>query len=399
MNILYHQRTRGQGAEGVHIMGIVYALRKLKHTVSILSFPGSDPEASNNTNSAEPQKNNVQSKGSPIRLLAKLTKYFPEFLFEIFELSYNLVIAYRFPKALNNQTSQLVYERYSLFMFAGIYLAKKKNIPIVIEINDSVLVERVRPIFFNSLAKKIEKWCFQNATGLVFISTYFQELSIKEYGKLAPSSVCPNAADPDYFDPKKYQADDLKIKLGLTDKVVCGYVGAFVKWHGIVWFMEEVSPILQQYPNLAFLLVGDGACYQEISKLVQKFNLEKQVILTGKVAHHEVPKYIAAMDYGILPDSNLYGSSMKHFEFMSMACGMVVPAFSPMKEVVTDGENSWLFEAGNKKKCLDKVLALSGKLEHLQQVGEKARDYIVNHRQWRHNAQEIIKLAFPNENN
>ncbi len=387
MNILYHQRTRGRGAEGVHIMGIVRALRKLQHTVNILSFPGSDPEHESVPDRA------TEKKPNPVASIAKLTKYFPEFLFELFELAYNLLIFFRLPKAIKCHQVELIYERYSLFMFAGIYCARKRNIPIVIEINDSALVERVRPLFFNKLARKIEKWCFQNATGLVFISTYFQQLSIKEYGKIAPSSVCPNAADPEYFNPSKYQSDDLKESLKLTGKTVCGYVGAFVKWHGIVWFIEEISPILKQHPNLAFLLVGDGVCYPEIAALIDKYQLNEQIILTGNVAHKDVPKYLAIMDYGILPDSNLYGSSMKHFEFMSMACGMLVPAFSPMQEVVTDGENSWLFTPGDKKECIEKVLSLAKSPENLEKVGQQARKYIVEQRQWLHNAEEILRLA------
>ena len=31
MRILYHHRTRGRHVEGVHIRGIVYALRELGH--------------------------------------------------------------------------------------------------------------------------------------------------------------------------------------------------------------------------------------------------------------------------------------------------------------------------------------------------------------------------------
>ena len=44
MRILYHHRTRGRHVEGVHIRGIVHALRSLGHEVSVLSFPGADPE-------------------------------------------------------------------------------------------------------------------------------------------------------------------------------------------------------------------------------------------------------------------------------------------------------------------------------------------------------------------
>ena len=44
MRILYHHRTRGRNVEGVHIRGIVGALREMVHDVRVMSFPGADPE-------------------------------------------------------------------------------------------------------------------------------------------------------------------------------------------------------------------------------------------------------------------------------------------------------------------------------------------------------------------
>ena len=43
LNILYHHRTQGRGAEGVHITSIVKALNELGHNVKVLSPAGVDP--------------------------------------------------------------------------------------------------------------------------------------------------------------------------------------------------------------------------------------------------------------------------------------------------------------------------------------------------------------------
>ena len=36
LNILYHHRTQGRGAEGVHITSIVRALQAMGHSVTVL---------------------------------------------------------------------------------------------------------------------------------------------------------------------------------------------------------------------------------------------------------------------------------------------------------------------------------------------------------------------------
>jgi glycosyltransferase involved in cell wall biosynthesis len=145
------------------------------------------------------------------------------------------------------------------------------------------------------------------------------------------------------------------------------------------------------------LLVGDGVAFEGIKKRVIEAGVESQVILPGKVPHHEVSSFLSAMDLGILPDSNDYGSPMKLFEFMAMGKGMIAPDFSPIAEVVQDNETSWLFPASNKQACIDKVFEIVKDKEAHKKVGLNARVYIENERQWKHNAEQLLSLVTSSE--
>jgi glycosyltransferase involved in cell wall biosynthesis len=392
MKILFHHRTRGKGAEGVHILGVSNGLRQLGHTVHILSLPGADPEASA-ADSALQQPLQQTKKGSKLlRWLLDLTRYVPEAVFELFELAYNFPAVWRLKSAVKRQQIELIYERYSLFMFATVWWAKRNNCPIILEINDSCLVHRVRPLFFRAMARKIEAWVFKNATGLVFISGHFQHLALQQHQQIATSVISPNAADLTQFVPDETAAHHLRAQLGIADKVVLGYVGAFVHWHGIDWFVDLMVDKIKDYPQLVLLLVGDGVSFAAIKQRIEQAGVSSQIILTGRVEHHKIAAYIDAMDYGILPDSNDYGSPMKLFEFMAMEKGMVVPDFSPVVEVVKDNETGWLFPANNRQACIERVLQLATESEQRQQVGKNARRYIEQHRQWKHNAQQLLGL-------
>lgn len=390
MNILFHHRTRGRGAEGVHIRGVVKGLTQLGHKVSILSFPGAEPEAEEIT-APETDKNKTNKK-SGFSLLSEITKHVPEFVFEMFELAYNLLAVFRLNKSVKSNDINLIYERYSLFMFAGVWWAKRNNIDIILEINDSCQVHRVRALTFKKLAAKIERWIFKNATGLVFISSRFKEVAEQAYGEIAPCVVSPNAADLDKFIIDKPAGIALRKELGINDKLVLGYVGAFVHWHGIDWFVDLICQHLPDHPNLVLLLVGDGVAFQPIKARIAEAGVGSQVILTGKLEHKAVASYLSAMDFGILPDSNDYGSPMKLFEFMAMGKGMVAPNFSPIAEVVTDNDTSWLFPAGDRKACIDKVLDIAQNPTIHTQVGINARAYIERERQWKHNAEQLLSL-------
>ncbi|GLQ46124.1 glycosyl transferase family 1 [Dyella lipolytica] len=382
MRILYHHRTRGRHVEGVHIRGIVGALRGLGHEVTVLSFPGADPEHEHST-----------PTGAPVHGIGGLVTRLPGVLFEFFEVAYNLVVLLRLPRALRRTRAQLVYERYSLFMFASIWLTRQRGIPIILEINDSALVERVRPLWMKRPARRIEAWCLRHATGLVFISRQFQQQAEAAYGAIAPSVVSPNAADISCFDPARFNGGPLRRERGIGGQVVCGYVGAFAHWHGTAEFAARITMRLREQPQLTLLLVGDGRDLPAVRAQVSERGLGDRVILPGRVAHTDIASWIACMDYAVLPDSNQYGSPMKVFEFMAMGVAVVAPDYEPLTEVVTDGRTGWLFPRGDVDACVDKVLALADDLAQCARVGQTARDYIVGERQWRNNAEQLLTLV------
>ena len=384
MRILFHHRTRGRGVEGVHIRGIVHALRKLNHEVEIMSFPGADPEQE----SASGQR----KENALLRRFNGIINKTPEFMFELFELGYNLVSFFRLRGLFRRFRPELVYERYALFLFVTVFLCRRRGIPIVLEINDSVVVERVRPLFFRKLGGVLERWIFENCTGIVFISSLFQARASALYPNMAPSIVSPNAADAIVFDPARFDRLQVRYELRVENKTVCGYIGAFVPWHGIHWFVREIAPELKRRDDLVLLLIGDGKTYADIQASIEEFDLKDKIILAGRVAHDRVPELVAAMDFAVLPHSNDYGSPMKLFELMAMGVAVVAPDFSPIREVVSDGRTGWLFPACDRQACVRKTLEVATDPAVQERVGRAARVYIEQHRQWRHNAEELLSL-------
>ncbi|MGH8156944.1 MAG: glycosyltransferase family 4 protein [Rhodanobacter sp.] len=381
MRILYHHRTRGRHVEGVHIRGIVHALRELGHEVTVMSFPGADPEH-------EPAAQAGSGRGRLAGAIARL----PGVLFEILELGYNLVTLLRMGGAIRRLRPQLIYERYSLFLFASVWLARRRGIPLVLEINDSALVERVRPLRLRWLARRIEGWCLRNCTGLVFISTYFLAQAEAAYGAIAPSVISPNAADLARFDPGRFDRARMRAERGLADRVVCGHIGVFAQWHGVDAFVDAIAMRLAEAPQLALVLVGDGRTLPIVRTLVAERGLADRVLLPGRVAHDEIAGWIACMDYAVLPDSNQYGSPMKLFEFMAMGVAVVAPDYAPVAEVISDGRTGWLFPQRETATCVQRVLDLAAREDERHRVGAAARDYIARERQWRNNAEQLLTL-------
>lgn len=383
--VLYHHRTQGKAVEGVHIRGITDALRADGVAVDIISLPGADPYVTPKAMSPTQQATS----------LMKLVARFPEPLFELAELAYNAVAAWRVARHLSKVGKvDFIYERYSLFMFAVVWLARLKKIPIILEVNDSSTVERVRPVYFLRLATALEGWVFRNASGLVFVSGVFRDRIQAAHGRIAPAIITPNAANIDKFSYTPEQRAQARQKWQLDGKVVCGYLGAFVPWHAIDKFVFEIADHLKARPELVLLLVGDGATYPDVAEFVRQRGLQDQVILTGRVPHDDVPGLLAAMDMAILPSAGDYTSPVKLFEFMACGIAPIAPDFLPIREVLKEGVTGWTFPPGKLDQAVSMVLAKSADAAELKKVGVAARAYIAAERQWRNNVVQLVGFVF-----
>lgn len=379
--VLYHHRTQGKAVEGVHIRGITDALRVEGIAVDIISLPGADPYASPKAMSPTHQATRL------MKLVSKL----PEPLFELAELAYNLVAGWRILAYLRqHQDVAFIYERYSLYMFAPVLIARLRGLPVILEINDSATVERVRPLFFASLAMAVERWVFRKASGLVFVSSVFRDRALAVHSRMAPAIITPNAANIDKFSFTQVQRAAARAKWDLDGHVVCGYLGAFVPWHAIDQFVYRIADRLAEVPHLKLLLVGDGATFPEVASFVKQRGLEGRVVLSGRVPHDDVPGLLAAMDMAILPSAGDYTSPVKLFEFMACGVPPVAPDFSPIREVLVEGRTGWMFPAGNLDRAASAVLQRSQNAAELQRVGATARAYVAAERQWRNNITQLI---------
>lgn len=134
MQFIYHHRTMGRSSQAMHIRSLVEALRVEGHEVTIVSPPGVDPLKSAGMMP-------FLRKADHARGLQRIWKYIscecPQFVFEIFELLYNLFLPFRLLPALLRRPDAVLYERHAYFMFMGVLLGKWLKRPIVSRLTNS----------------------------------------------------------------------------------------------------------------------------------------------------------------------------------------------------------------------------------------------------------------------
>jgi glycosyltransferase involved in cell wall biosynthesis len=385
MRALYHHRTQGREVEAVHICGLAGGLEQMGYEVEIIGPPGVDVNA--DVVASAP----VKGKAGLLRTLAQRA---PQALFECLEIGYNAAAAPRLWQAASERPA-FIYERYALYNAAGALVSRLRGIPLVLEVNDTVHVDRTRQgksLVMRPLAAWFERRIMRQATGIAVVSSYLKDLLVREGVPADRIIVTPNAVDPARFSPERVDRTATRARLGIADRTVVGFAGSFTKWHGVEMLIQAFASLAFRYPDATLLLVGDGARRSASEELVRKLGISDRAVFTGRVPHAEIPGYMAAMDIGVMPDSNTFGSPVKIFEYMAMGCAPVAPRYGPLEESFVDGESGLLFaprDVQSMAGCLERLLAHP---EERAAVGRAARRKVETQHQWVHNARAVLDL-------
>lgn len=155
--------------------------------------------------------------------------------------------------------------------------------------------------------KKVVKW-FQNrlASWANFVTTntiYMKEKLILLGIQSHKIYYFPNGVDPSKFiTPSNEDITNLRKKIGVDGKKVILFVGSIsITNHPLHLLIQAFIKLRQIDPQVVLLVVGGGEDFEKVKDFIQGNNLEKEVLLLGKVPHEEVSKYYAIADVSVDP--------------------------------------------------------------------------------------------------
>jgi glycosyltransferase involved in cell wall biosynthesis len=382
MRILYHFRTRGTGAEAVHVAGMARAFERLGHEVVFSSPTGVDPRQTAGSNPFQlPAKEN---------LLHRLASCSPRWLFELLELGYNVPAWRRNARLLRQGRFGLLYERHAFFLFSTAWLAKRRGIPLVLEVNELVGDARVRE---QPLLSGIVRWCdrfaFRRADLIVVVSPHLKR-RIEALGVDGSKVlVLPNAVDEDDYQSPASGAE-VRRRWGLEATVNIGFVGWFVPWHQLEMLVRVFAGLCARQPGLRLVLMGEGDLRASLAAQAGAAGVGDKVVFTGAVTHREMPAHLAAMDICVVPHSNEYRSPIKLFEYMGQGRCVVAPRTEPIEMVVRHGENGLLFEPGSTDALTATLADALADAQLRERLSTQARADVLTRHTWTENARAVL---------
>jgi glycosyltransferase involved in cell wall biosynthesis len=319
---------------------------------------------------------------------------FSRYLHEPKELIWNAPYTRRILEILRAERPDVMVVRDHALTFAEIVARSLSGVPLVLEIN-APAGESGR--YFDEYlhvpgaALLTERWKVRRADRLTTVSGALKDYLVSTHG--VPDwniTVNPNGADCEKFRPD-IDPKPVRERWKLFDRPVIGFVGSLHPWHG----PDLLKGLLQSLgdPRARFLLVGDGQGWPNLRDWVGARGLLDQVVFPGRVAHEEVPGYVAAMDVALIPDSNFYGSSLKTLEYMAAGRAIVAPRYGPFEEILEPEREGILFPPGDLSTMVASIRRLLGDEALRRRFGLEARTRVCGQYTWRHNADRVLKAC------
>jgi glycosyltransferase involved in cell wall biosynthesis len=147
-----------------------------------------------------------------------------------------------------------------------------------------------------------------------------------------------------------------KIKIKSENQsVIIGSVGRLHYQKGYEYLIEASKSVLDEYPNVKFILVGDGELRSSLESLTRKHSVYDSFTFMGNQTN--VPELLAQMDIFILP-SLWEGLPLVLLEAMAAKKPIVATAVNGISEIIESEKEGILVQPKNHKAISAALLRL-----------------------------------------
>jgi glycosyltransferase involved in cell wall biosynthesis len=371
MRILYHHRTLGDGAEGIHIREMVSAFRGLGHEVRVISVAAADV--------------NEGRRG----IVDRVRSLLPGSAYELATAACNPIEYSSVRRAIADFKPDLLYKRHARNDIAALSAARDLGVSSVLEVNclfSSVTYWQFEPVTFRGLTEYLERRALSLASIVLAVSSPLAEHARALAGR--PVKILPNGANPDVFDASRTFTGQNPVPPGVAGAVKVGWAGILREWHGLELLVDAVARV----PNLELVVIGDGPARAQLEDRARALGISDRLVVTGRIPHSDMPRHLAVVDVAVVPDERTgIASPMKLLEYMAMGLAVIAPDLPNIRDIVTPDVDGLLFRSGDLDELSGILARLAVDRELRVRLGTNARTKIRRERTWTRNAQAVLE--------
>ena len=170
---------------------------------------------------------------------------------------------------------------------------------------------------------------------------------------------------------------DIRSEFGIAkDATIIGNVAHMADHKGQIYLIRAAAIVKKKYPDVRFLIVGDGELRAELESVARELDLNDNLIFTG--FRKDVPSFLAAFDIFAFP-SHMEGLGTSILDAMAFAKPVVSTTAGGIPEIVSDGINGLLVPPKDPEAFTTALIKLIENKELRQRFGRAGRNIVEDH--------------------
>ena len=377
MKILYHHRTASRDGQSTHIEEMIGGLRANGHTVR----------------ECAPSVDGANQSGGSGGWVGRLKALLPRFLYELAELAYSFIAYRRLARTIDEFQPDGIYERYNLYLLAGVWAKKRFGLPFILEVNAPMAIERRQygGLAWPSLADRMEMYVWKNADVILPVTQVLADYMASKGVDPARIRVIPNAINERHYLALP-SCEQAKAELGLTGRTVIGFTGFVREWDRLDRIVQWIA-LRAADQNVHLLVIGDGPARLEIEQCAASLGVSDRLTFTGAVARERVPALSMAFDIALQTALVPYASPLCLFEYLALSKAIVAPDQPNHREILVQGVDAVLYDPQDPRGIENALDSLSRSIDLRERVAAAAGEVVVRKQlTWRQHAEKIVAL-------
>jgi phosphatidylinositol alpha-1,6-mannosyltransferase len=235
-------------------------------------------------------------------------------------------------------------------------------------------MKRFKLKYRSSLRKVILK----NAGKVITISNFTKgkllELGVKE----TEVRMVPPGVEVDKFTGKRNPQNVLDA-YKIHDKKVILTVGRLIERKGQDMVIKALPTVLKRFPDVVYLIVGDGPNRLALEELATSLNLEQKVIFAGLVPDEALPLYYETCDIFIMPSrtiektGHVEGFGIVYLEANLCGKPVIGGRSGGVPDAIVDGVTGLLVDPLDSSEIAEAIIKLLSNPELARKMGQAGR--------------------------
>jgi glycosyltransferase involved in cell wall biosynthesis len=297
--------------------------------------------------------------------------------------------------------ADVVYQRYALGSYAGLELARRLGVPLILEFNGSEIWAEQQwgsgHVPFGDTLAALERRHLHDASLVVVVSEVLRDQLVEQGVEAERILVNPNGVDVDALSRvRAHPPAQWRRRLGRPEAPTVGFIGTFGLWHGVRVLPEIIARVASARDDVRWIIVGAGALFEEVRAEIDRRGLLDRVELTGVVPRERAVELLAACDVCVSPHvpnpdgTRFFGSPTKLFEYMGLARPIVASDLEQIGEVIEHESTGLLCPPGDPEAAALAVVRLLGDHALRDRLGAAALTEAESRYTWDAHARRIL---------